>query len=201
MATPSSRPTAAQTASRSLSCGANRKDGPRSGCGRAIATTRSGSEDDWRSVFLGLAFGAGGELYASEGNSGRVRVSTPSREADRAPLNSIPADTGTAIRETWHSTARAACCGSSTRGISGWPPSMCGHGGRSLPFARAACRLPRLFRPTGCGCTSRTQACSSTRRCRRRSEAAARDRAAISGVRISIGRGGGGAIRETASGP
>jgi YVTN family beta-propeller protein len=31
-------------------------------------------EDDWRSVFMGLAFGPSGELYASEGNSGRVRI-------------------------------------------------------------------------------------------------------------------------------
>ncbi len=31
-------------------------------------------DDDWRSVFMGLAFDASGTLYASEGNSGRVRI-------------------------------------------------------------------------------------------------------------------------------
>src|SRR3954451_4723888 len=31
-------------------------------------------DDDWRSVFMGLAFDAAGNLYASEGNSGRVRI-------------------------------------------------------------------------------------------------------------------------------
>jgi hypothetical protein len=31
-------------------------------------------EDDWRSVFMGLAFANEHELYASEGNSGRVRL-------------------------------------------------------------------------------------------------------------------------------
>ena len=30
-------------------------------------------EDDWRSVFMGLAFAGDRDLYASEGNSGRVR--------------------------------------------------------------------------------------------------------------------------------
>ncbi len=30
--------------------------------------------DEWRSVFMGLAFGTGNELYAAEGNSGRVRL-------------------------------------------------------------------------------------------------------------------------------
>ena len=34
-------------------------------------------EDDWRSVFMGLAFGDERTLYASEGNSGRVRVIDP----------------------------------------------------------------------------------------------------------------------------
>jgi len=29
--------------------------------------------DEWKSVFLGLAFGSNGDLFASEGNSGRVR--------------------------------------------------------------------------------------------------------------------------------
>ncbi|MGH9627885.1 MAG: YncE family protein, partial [Bryobacteraceae bacterium] len=31
-------------------------------------------EDDWRSVFMGLAFDANNRLFASEGNSGRVRL-------------------------------------------------------------------------------------------------------------------------------
>ena len=35
-------------------------------------------EDDWRSVFMGLAFGDNHTLYASEGNSGRVRELNPS---------------------------------------------------------------------------------------------------------------------------
>ncbi len=34
-------------------------------------------EDDWRSVFMGLAFGGERELYASEGNSGCVRLIDP----------------------------------------------------------------------------------------------------------------------------
>ncbi len=34
-------------------------------------------EEDWRSVFMGLAFGDERTLYASEGNSGRVRVVDP----------------------------------------------------------------------------------------------------------------------------
>src|SRR5258706_4325834 len=34
--------------------------------------------DDWRSVFMGLAFDGERTLYASEGNSGRVRVINPS---------------------------------------------------------------------------------------------------------------------------
>ncbi|HPT28333.1 MAG TPA: alkaline phosphatase family protein, partial [Bryobacteraceae bacterium] len=39
----------------------------------------SGDEDDWRSVFLGLAWEDGTRLFASEGNSGRVRhVAIPS---------------------------------------------------------------------------------------------------------------------------
>jgi len=38
---------------------------------------RGGAEDDWRSVFMGLAFGSDRELYASEGNSGRVRQIDP----------------------------------------------------------------------------------------------------------------------------
>lgn len=34
-------------------------------------------EGDWRSVFMGLAFGSERELFASEGNSGRVRAIDP----------------------------------------------------------------------------------------------------------------------------
>ncbi|HWR51056.1 MAG TPA: hypothetical protein VN428_08115 [Bryobacteraceae bacterium] len=34
-------------------------------------------EGEWRSVFMGLAFGSDRELFASEGNSGRVRVIDP----------------------------------------------------------------------------------------------------------------------------
>lgn len=41
--------------------------------------TVAGDEDDWRSVFLGLAWEDGTKLFASEGNSGRVRqVAIPS---------------------------------------------------------------------------------------------------------------------------
>ncbi|HYO84263.1 MAG TPA: bifunctional YncE family protein/alkaline phosphatase family protein [Bryobacteraceae bacterium] len=35
---------------------------------------RAKVEDDWRSVFLGVAFGPNGTIWASEGNSGRVRA-------------------------------------------------------------------------------------------------------------------------------
>lgn len=39
---------------------------------------QSGKEEDaWRSVFMGLAFHRDNQLYASEGNSGRVRVVNP----------------------------------------------------------------------------------------------------------------------------
>jgi len=34
-------------------------------------------ENDWHSVFMGLAFDGAGRLYASEGNSGRVRLINP----------------------------------------------------------------------------------------------------------------------------
>jgi YVTN family beta-propeller protein len=41
-------------------------------------------EDDWRSVFMGLAFSDDRQLYASEGNSGRVReISLPSGSTTR----------------------------------------------------------------------------------------------------------------------
>ncbi|MBC8166992.1 MAG: hypothetical protein H7Y20_14130, partial [Bryobacteraceae bacterium] len=42
--------------------------------GRVESVGEGPDEDDWKSVFMGLAFGADGELYASEGNSGRVRI-------------------------------------------------------------------------------------------------------------------------------
>jgi YVTN family beta-propeller protein len=35
---------------------------------------KEGEENDWHSVFMGLAFNGEGELYASEGESGRVRL-------------------------------------------------------------------------------------------------------------------------------
>lgn len=38
---------------------------------------REGDEDDWRSVFMGLAFDGDRSLFASEGNSGRVRLIDP----------------------------------------------------------------------------------------------------------------------------
>ncbi len=41
------------------------------------ARTPEGDEDDWRSVFMGLAFENERRLYASEGNSGRVRLVDP----------------------------------------------------------------------------------------------------------------------------
>src|SRR6266850_1865366 len=34
-------------------------------------------DDEWRSVFMGLAFDGENELYAAEGNSGRVRLVDP----------------------------------------------------------------------------------------------------------------------------
>lgn len=36
--------------------------------------TPEGEKNDWRSVFLGIAFDGNGRLYVSEGNSGRVRL-------------------------------------------------------------------------------------------------------------------------------
>ncbi len=50
---------------------------------RYVATTRrdkdekKDDDDDWKSVFMGLAFDGEKTLYASEGNSGRVRVIDP----------------------------------------------------------------------------------------------------------------------------
>src|SRR5882724_6835904 len=42
--------------------------------------------DDWRSVFMGLAFDGERTVYASEGNSGRVRVINPSDGSRRRLL-------------------------------------------------------------------------------------------------------------------
>ena len=44
-------------------------------------------EDDWHSVFMGLAFAGDHELYASEGNSGRVRVLDPQTGAKKHVLS------------------------------------------------------------------------------------------------------------------
>ena len=45
---------------------------------RQISAAEPGKEeDDWRSVFMGLAFDGERALYASEGNSGRVRLIDP----------------------------------------------------------------------------------------------------------------------------
>src|SRR6266850_10248 len=43
--------------------------------------------DDWRSVFMGLAFDGERTLYASEGNSGRVRSINPSDGSRRRLLD------------------------------------------------------------------------------------------------------------------
>jgi YVTN family beta-propeller protein len=40
----------------------------------STSKTPGADEDDWRSVFMGLAFDGNHSLYASEGNSGRVRL-------------------------------------------------------------------------------------------------------------------------------
>jgi len=44
-------------------------------------------EDDWHSVFMGLAFAGDNELYASEGDSGRVRVLDPQSGAKKHTLS------------------------------------------------------------------------------------------------------------------
>jgi len=44
-------------------------------------------EDDWHSVFMGLAFAGDDELYASEGESGRVRVLDPQSGAKKHTLS------------------------------------------------------------------------------------------------------------------
>ena len=44
-------------------------------------------EDDWHSVFMGLAFASDRELYASEGDSGRVRVLDPRSGAKKFVLS------------------------------------------------------------------------------------------------------------------
>jgi YVTN family beta-propeller protein len=44
-------------------------------------------EDDWHSVFMGLAFNGDDELFASEGDSGRVRVIDPRSGARKYTLN------------------------------------------------------------------------------------------------------------------
>jgi YVTN family beta-propeller protein len=47
------------------------------------------SDDDWKSTFMGLAFHGEGELFASEGESGQVRVLDPAtgKRIDRYDLN------------------------------------------------------------------------------------------------------------------
>jgi DNA-binding beta-propeller fold protein YncE len=40
---------------------------------RHVAGDQEGDEDDWRSIFMGLAFASERDVFASEGNSGRVR--------------------------------------------------------------------------------------------------------------------------------
>ena len=47
--------------------------------GKEPAEPAGDDDDDWRSIFMGLAFESNDRLYASEGNSGRVRhISIPS---------------------------------------------------------------------------------------------------------------------------
>src|SRR4051812_42394448 len=48
--------------------------------------------DDWRSVFMGLAFDNERTLYASEGNSGRVRVINPIDGARRRAFDTNQGD-------------------------------------------------------------------------------------------------------------
>jgi YVTN family beta-propeller protein len=52
----------------------------RNGAAERIRTKRRGEpaedEDDWRSVFMGLAFDGSGKLWSSDGNSGRIRLGT-----------------------------------------------------------------------------------------------------------------------------
>jgi len=55
------------------------KEGNRWRITRHNAQPANGDDEEapWRSVFMGLAFDGGHELYASEGNSGRVRLLAP----------------------------------------------------------------------------------------------------------------------------
>src|SRR5512147_11768 len=46
-------------------------------------STEHQNDEDWRSVFMGLAFQTERELFASEGNSGRVRLLDPLRGKTR----------------------------------------------------------------------------------------------------------------------
>jgi DNA-binding beta-propeller fold protein YncE len=45
---------------------------------RALGSEKVAENDDWRGVFMGLAFDTDKQLYASEGNSGSVRLINPS---------------------------------------------------------------------------------------------------------------------------
>jgi YVTN family beta-propeller protein len=60
---------------------------------RHVAATRRGDDgkkdedDDWKSVFMGLAFDGEKSLYASEGNSGRVRLIDPDSGVRKAIFN------------------------------------------------------------------------------------------------------------------
>lgn len=55
--------------------------------GGATEKEKDSDDDDWHSVFMGLAFDGENRLYASEGNSGRVRLIDPRSGARRFVLD------------------------------------------------------------------------------------------------------------------
>jgi len=86
---------------------------------RPTGTDRE-EQEQWRSVFMGVAFSGNRAVYVSEGNSGRVRLMDLST-GDRRKLfdlnqNGFPI----AARATWLSTPGASCFMCSIRRISAW---------------------------------------------------------------------------------
>ena len=55
--------------------------------GRKDKDDKKDDDDDWKSVFMGLAFDGEKSLYASEGNSGRVRMIDPDTGLRKANFN------------------------------------------------------------------------------------------------------------------
>lgn len=50
------------------------RDGAASKLWQRRGRGKSNDDDDWRSVFMGIAYARNGDMYVSEGNSGRVRI-------------------------------------------------------------------------------------------------------------------------------